>query len=171
MDPSFRKNFVVCLFCSPVYFYPHWLWSSVFEIFLLQVRFLTKIYHPNIDKVKKENYPSFLGSSCFILLIGFLCQLKSLGGFASTFWKTNGALHFKLGRCFWGNCHFHVNYGWKMSVDCSERSEVLLQRSFLDSVVEVQLAFNIFFLMDGALFGYYSVWIDCLVSQHSCLLV
>lgn len=72
-----------------------------------QVRFLTKIYHPNIDKVCIPSFHS-LASNVFLPLFASLMKhLCSLEGYALIFSRTNGVLLFKLELCFWGNATYY----------------------------------------------------------------
>jgi hypothetical protein len=67
-------------------------------LLLIQVRFLTKIYHPNIDKVGKY-YCSLFFCVC-VCDEGKLCLISdeifcSLVGYALTFLRTNGVQLFR----------------------------------------------------------------------------
>ena len=74
-------------------------------LLLLQVRFLTKIYHPNIDKVGKwYRLPFFLLQTKWCLISVIIC---SLVGYASTFLRTNGVQLFRYVQFCWGNCLFY----------------------------------------------------------------
>jgi hypothetical protein len=86
-----------------VVFFYMFVWGNLMYIILCpsQVRFLTKIYHPNIDKV---GYQTFLPELYLITCISFLMDLHcSLVEYASTSSRTNGVQLFKYALFFWGN--------------------------------------------------------------------
>lgn len=81
------------------YFYMECLYTLPFPLSLSQqVRFLTKIYHPNIDKVNRTAFHLFSFSKLVCKKAGFILipsLLHSLEGYVLTFLKTNGVLLFK----------------------------------------------------------------------------